>query len=318
MASKRPADRPVSGVWDFFKALSDNSPIVECTVSMCSAPKGRRVSRGKVDKPKKTWSLKALWEHLKTYHPDEHKKALATKEETLQKKKKADQERAEQLKIYSVTRSQGSSGNQPTLQELKDRALKWSKEHPSQKKGEKLVINWICDAVLPYSTVKNDRFQELMTSLQPKFTIPSEKELRQTKIPNLYFKLQYKIKIELHGELEVKDNGTHLPFCPTTDIWSSKARDSFMSVTLHYVTRDFERKMAVIRAIPYNEKRTHDSIRDSIFSILDDWGLGRPVAILRDSAANVTKAFLEWFGIACLCHTLQLVVKHSVLVQVGF
>ena len=40
-------------------------------------------------------------------------------------------------------------------------------------------------------------------------------------------------------------------------------------------------------------------------------------AILRDSAANVTKAFLDWWALSCFYHTLQLVVHHSILVQSG-
>lgn len=315
--AKRSVDRPISGVWEFFKTISEDNPAAECTVDVCNAPKGRKVSRGNACKPKKTWSLKALWEHLKTYHPEQHKKALLTKDENLAKRKKENDERCEQLKIYSLETASSGKSKQPTLQEVQDRSTKWSKDNPNQKKGVKLMMYWICDALLPYAAVENDQFKELMEFLQVKFNVPSEKELRVSRIPDLYKRLQYKIQTELHLQLEVGTNGPELPFCNTTDIWSSQARDSYMSVTVHYVTRSLKRKMLVLRAIPHNEKHSHESIRQNIFGILEDWGIGIPVAILRDSAANVTKAFLDWFGIACSCHTIQLVIKHSVFVQSG-
>ena len=108
-----------------------------------------------------------------------------------------------------------------------------------------------------------------------------------------------------------------LPFSITTDIWSSQGKDSYMSVTLHFVTRLFERKMLVLRALLYNVSHTADSIKEHVLMVIKDWGLGEFAAILRDSAANVTKAFLEMLALPCVCHTLQLVVKHSVLAQSG-
>ena len=65
-------------------------------------------------------------------------------------------------------------------------------------------------------------------------------------IPKLYSKLQYAVKNL------IQDNLGDGPYCLTTDIWSSAALESYLSVTMHFITQDFQRKMVVLRAFPYD------------------------------------------------------------------
>ena len=310
--------RPASGVWAYFKAAGDD----ECTCATFSA-KNRIVSRGPPGSQKKSWSVKSLWVHLKTHHPEEHNAANAVKEDTAAKKKKEDEESARKAKIYSLMQGSSSSSKQLTFEDKTSNLLKptrWSPESTSQTQAMKSLVYWICDAIQPYGVVENEQFKTFIHTIQPKFSLPSEKVLRQNLLPKLYKKVQFKLLSELNKQLEVTETeGTvkSLPFSITTDIWSSQARDSYMSVTLHFVTRLFKRKMLVLRALPYNVSHTGDSIKENVLKVLKDWGLGEFAAILRDSAANVVKAFLDMLALACVCHTLQLVVNHSVLAQSG-
>ena len=107
------------------------------------------------------------------------------------------------------------------------------------------------------------------------------------------------------------DMQLQLQYAITTDIWSSQTQDSFMSVTLHYINKDLKRKIVVLRIMPYNTQHTADSIKKNISNILKDWELPAPIIFLRDSASNVTKALAN--SLPCLCHTLQLVIKHGIL-----
>ena len=83
MMSKRPS----SGVWAYFKPAGDDDRLAECTCDTCPAKK-RIVSRGPPGSQKKTWSVKSLWVHLRTHHPEEHKAANAVKEDNAAKKRK--------------------------------------------------------------------------------------------------------------------------------------------------------------------------------------------------------------------------------------
>ncbi len=150
-------------------------------------------------------------EHLKVlHHPEEYKKATAVKVDTIEKRKKNDEERVEQARIYCVT--QPSSSSQLTFDDLMNRGIKWSKENQQQKKIEQNLMNWVCDSLQPYSVVENEQFKVLVESLQPKFSVPSEKVIRQTMIPRLYRQVQYDLKQELLKLLEVTDSSS-LPYC---------------------------------------------------------------------------------------------------------
>lgn len=48
------------------------------------------------------------------------------------------------------------------------------------------MAEWLLSANLPYVTVENDRFKYWVNSLNPKFTIPSESNLRKTLMPEIY------------------------------------------------------------------------------------------------------------------------------------
>ena len=67
--------------------------------------------------------------------------------------------------------------------------------------------------------------------------------------------------------------------------------------------------------MPANYSHTAEALQEDIKNILIAWGLKEPVVILRDNAANISKALEGMNGVPCFIHTLQLVVKHSILKQ---
>ena len=169
------------------------------------------------------------------------------------------------------------------------------------------MVIWICDSMNPYKTVANEPFKVWIESLQPKFDMPSEKLIRTKIIPELYQKMQYFIKGIIGREM--------LEFAFTTDAWTSSQQESLLSITVHIVTRDLTRKVAILRTMPANYSHTAEALQEDIKNILIAWGLKEPVVILRDNAANISKALEGMNGVPCFIHTLQLVVKHSILKQ---
>ena len=67
----------------------------------------------------------------------------------------------------------------------------WGGSDPSQIKGEKLLLYWLCDAMKPYETVENNSFKTLMAFFDPKFKLPSEKVIRTKLIPELNTTVQF-------------------------------------------------------------------------------------------------------------------------------
>ena len=79
----------------------------------------------------------------------------------------------------------------------------------------------------------------------------------------------------------------------TCDVWSSLALDSYLGLTVHFITEDFVRKMLVLRCLPYNESHTGESIKGRVVFVLGKVGLSvdRLHCIVSDTAANYETSF---------------------------
>lgn len=131
----------------------------------------------------------------------------------------------------------------------------WGRDRDEQKQAELLLTYWIIDGVLPYETIGNPCFQSFVRFLNKRFQIPSPKLLRTSLIPGLYLKVQWHVFEALREH--VNDEGT---FSLTTDMWSSPSKDSFMSLTLHWIDATFKQRMVVLRCIRYNTKHSAEKI----------------------------------------------------------
>lgn len=297
------AKRKESEVWAYFNIIADTPHIAKC--SLCST----KITRGKADAAKKAYSVKGLWDHLNSKHKEQHKLAKAAQEEYTSKKQKLDNEvLAAKSRLYQLEQAQ------PSLQDFLTRNQKWASDSPNQVQAEKLLLNWIFDDLQPYTVVENQQFQSFLAALNKKFNIPSEKVIRCTMMPKLYKNAQGALLQSLSTAITAG-----IYFCITCDIWSSLALDSYLGVTVHFISEDFYRKLVVIRCVPYNASHTGESIKTRIRYVLHKWGLpeARLHCVVSDSAANMKKAFEDFNWIACFLHLLALVVKHSIFQQSG-
>ena len=111
--------------------------------------------------------------------------------------------------------------------------------------------------------------------------------------------------------LEVQDALTsvsHLSL--TTDIWSSVAQNSCISLTYHYITPDFDQQQVCLHAAPFNDHHTGEHIGSMVIKC---WSLTDKLHVVRDngSKAKGCRYSKLWvFG-----YTLQLVVKDGCLAQ---
>ena len=107
-----------------------------------------------------------------------------------------------------------------------------------------------------------------------------------------------------------KAKGEGAAFSFTTDIWSSRANDSYISLTAHFLV-NFERQNIVLNVASFNGQHTAENISAKIGTLLQSWGFdeGDVFLVLRDNAANMRAGFrlsgLDSFG--CLAHTFQVV-----------
>jgi hypothetical protein len=98
----------------------------------------------------------------------------------------------------------------------------------------------------------------------------------------------------------------------TTDLWSSVAQDSYLSLTLHFINADYQYQQACLHALPFNDSLTGGEIASIITNCLQVWDVFEKLhVIVRDNGSNFVAGLHDGGlpNIPCLAHTLQLVIK---------
>ncbi|KAJ6646217.1 hypothetical protein Bhyg_01428 [Pseudolycoriella hygida] len=110
-------------------------------------------------------------------------------------------------------------------------------EFVNQERVDQMVLNYIIDKVLPFSTVESGSFRELV------LTGKSEKIKVMTRV-KLVDRLIKEFQISKNGQI---DKYTMIQyFCLTADLWSSRRR-SFLGITIHWICPlSYSRKKGVL------------------------------------------------------------------------
>ena len=117
----------------------------------------------------------------------------------------------------------------------------------------------------PYSIVENAGFKRFVAGLQPKYEIPSREYVTRTGIPRMYEAVRKTIAASMESAGKVSF---------TTDMWTcDHTNRAFVSLTAHWITVSFERKMAILQVQGFTEAHTADKIRAAIEGMLSDWEL---------------------------------------------
>ena len=104
----------------------------------------------------------------------------------------------------------------------------------------------------------------------------------------------------------------------TTDLWSSVAQDSMLSLTAHCICLDFSRKSFVLQSTEFNDCHTGENTGNFIASCLQSWKIeNKLVCIVRDNGSNFVAGLRDAGlpNISCLAHTLQLVKAQPCVVN---
>ena len=180
-----------------------------------------------------------------------------------------------------------------------------------QKMGEALLVKWTSKSLRPFTIVEDEgflKFAHWLNNLKTMFKVPSRNKHRAQlmKVADLVMK---KVQMKIANEMNY--------YAITSDIWSSRVMESFMSVTLHYLTEDFEMINLVLEVSPFHESHTAINIATFWKTSFEKFGL-RPeklAMMMRDNASNGVKACnnLEIRHFGCVGHSIHLVIGPFVL-----
>ena len=277
-------------VWEFFsrQKTNGNRIIGICKIGTCKLP---------VQCP--TGATTGLYAHLRAAHPKAHKECVARNEEN-RKRKLAEQELKNENK------------KQSKVDDLFNKKAHWSSSHPNAIAITNSVGRMLALDILPYDFVEGRGFKELMKLMEPQYLVPSRTTFSRSVVPELYCSVKQKTANEIYRDFE------DIPsYSFTTDLWTSRAQDPFISFCLSYVSPEFELKTFALENKPFPGEHTGESILESLDKTIDNWELPRtvPIYALRDNGSNMKSAMnlsQSFYDLSCFDHTLQLTINDAV------
>jgi hypothetical protein len=170
-----------------------------------------------------------------------------------------------------------------------------------------LLVNWIIFDSRPLNITQSDSFRNFIKELDPAFTIPDTRLIKQT------IQSAYNNTFPLIQEfVEVNSISVSL----TTDLWTARNRQGFLGVTCCFLDKNFTIQEVILTIEYMKYPHTAQNISDTLLAILDSWELKDKVhVIVTDNGSNMKKAIKEMNLVAsnimwqpCVAHTLQLVI----------
>ncbi|KAK6182239.1 hypothetical protein SNE40_009967 [Patella caerulea] len=113
----------------------------------------------------------------------------------------------------------------------------------------------------PYSVVENVGFRRMVRTLEPRYNIPSKTYFATNVVPKLY-RLEEKLK-------EAKSVSL------TTDEWTSRSANRFITVTVHFIESQWEIQNYVLQTRVFNESHTASNLSTILLKAVDEWSLFR-------------------------------------------
>ncbi|KAL2102614.1 hypothetical protein ACEWY4_001782 [Coilia grayii] len=169
------------------------------------------------------------------------------------------------------------------------------------------VTHYIAKDMVPVNTVTKDSFKSLLRTMDRRYVFPSRTYFNQVAIPNLYTECKDKV---LKGLENVEYYAT------TTDMWSSRTTEPYMSLTVHFVNGNFELKSRCLQTAYFPTDHTGENIAMGLKDCLSSWGLKEEAqtCITTDNATNMIKAMElnQWTRLQCFGHRLHLAIENAV------
>ena len=128
-------------------------------------------------------------------------------------------------------------------------------------------MNMIAIDNKPFSIAEDQGFIKLLPHIQPKYMLPSRRYFSDVMLPKTYQDLKARILSQLD-----QANATHISF--TCDIWTSNhSVESFVSLTGHWIDKDFSQCNGVLSNIYFPGSHTGENIFHMIRQMMTDWEL---------------------------------------------
>ncbi len=119
---------------------------------------------------------------------------------------------------------------QTSIQQSFSKGTPYIRKSPRWIEITRAITVYLCKDMVPFQTVERRGFKAMIRAIDPRYEVPSRKYFTETEMPKLYAELRENVEKEL---CDLKY------FATTTDLWSSRTMEPFLSLTIHYITDDW-------------------------------------------------------------------------------
>uniref|UniRef100_A0A1X7SHK7 DUF659 domain-containing protein n=1 Tax=Amphimedon queenslandica TaxID=400682 RepID=A0A1X7SHK7_AMPQE len=156
------------------------------------------------------------------------------------------------------------------------------KKLPSILDNYILPENLEAEDLLPLSTVESISFRALLSSLDPRYSVPSRKHLSSVLIRDRCSELYDSVKEHLKDVKELS---------LTMDIWSNRQMRSYTGITAHYIS-NWKLQSLMLSCNRFKGSHTGEKIFQEYEDTVTYFGISSKVRhVVTDHASNMLKAF---------------------------
>ncbi|XP_056022020.1 E3 SUMO-protein ligase ZBED1-like [Ostrea edulis] len=239
-----------------------------------------------------------MMKHLSRHHPSAMLSPTCggTKSTNIKKENDTDLPRA-------------SSSGQLLLTDLK-KHTKYSSDSTRAKALNRKVGVFIAKDLRPLSIVDNKHFREFVTELDPRYSLPTRKHFSDKIIPQLYCETKEKVL----NDIKKADS-----IALTTDSWTSRMCQSYVTITVHFMLSDWDMQSYVLQTRHLDVSHTGVNIGQVLREAVREWGLPTEtdIPLVTDNASNMdiaAKTADLQPHIGCFAHTVNLACQRGLKV----
>ena len=161
------------------------------------------------------------------------------------------------------------------------------------------IARYLIDDMRPFSTVDSQAFRDMIHECEPRYQFPWRATFSEDIIPKMYDSVSARVK----GELLKAET-----IAWTTDSWTSRATQSYVTITAHFINPEMELCSRVLQTRQLPESHTGEHVGNVLRQAQQEWACNVS-ALTTDNAANM-KIAAQTAGIpihiGCFSHTLNL------------
>ena len=183
------------------------------------------------------------------------------------------------------------------------------------KKITEYIVDMVVRDLRPAALVEGAGFKALINYIEPGYRVPTATHIAEV--------VRQKFVIGKDNMKRYFQSEVHF-MAVTTDIWTSRANDAYLSLTMHFVDSSWDMVSCVLATAPFSEHHTAVNIVDKVKQVMVEFNVESHhlLAIVHDQCANMQLAgdllCEESEGcqsLSCAAHRLQLCVEEGLSIS---